>query len=128
MIAYDPERAPDPERWREAGQAERVDAVEAHHAGSKGPHPIVDRPRVHAALHVVVEDQLARDEPPEVRQALARLLAGGLARHEALHAIGRVASDALAATLAEGRFDARSYAKALDALTPAAARAAASPD
>jgi len=128
MIDYDADRAPDAKGWRSAGQADRVDAVEAHHAAARDPHPPTDRPRVHAALHVVVEDQLARGEPPEVRKALDRLVAGGLRRHEALHAIGRVASDALAATLAEGRFDARSYASALDALTPAAARAAASPD
>jgi len=115
---YDAEHAPEPARWLATEQAERVGAVERFHAASKAPHPPVERPRVHAALHVVVEDQLARADPPEAARAAARLVAGGWTRHDAVHAIGRVASDALAASLASGKFDPQAYARALDALDP----------
>jgi hypothetical protein len=120
-LEYDAEQAPEPAFWAAVPTEERVLAVEAHHAGLGTSHPKVERPRVHAALHVVVEDQLAGNAPPEAARALARLVAAGMARHAALHAIGRIASDALAASLASGRFDAAAYTRALDALTPAAA-------
>jgi hypothetical protein len=65
----------------------------------------------------VVETQLALGDPPEARRALERLVAGGLPRHEAVHAIGVVVADATSATM-EGRpFDARAYARELDRLT-----------
>lgn len=120
-LTYDADRGPDAARWSAAAAAERVAAVEAHHAALDGPHPPVERARVHAALHVVVEDQVARGDPPEAARALARLVGAGVPRHLAIHAIGRIASDALAASLASGRFDAAAYARALDALSAATA-------
>ena len=119
-LVYDAEQAPAPAGWAAASQEERVLAVEAHHAGLGAGHPPVERPRVHAALHVVVEDQVAGNSPTQAAQALARLVGAGVTRHAALHAIGRIASEALAASLASGRFDAHAYARALEALTPAA--------
>jgi hypothetical protein len=121
-LAYDAERGPDAARWRVAGMEERVMAVEAHHAALAVPHPPVERARVHAALHVVVEDQVARNDPPEAARALTRLVAAGASRHEAIHAIGRIASGALAASLEAGRFDAAAYARALDGLGPRGGR------
>jgi hypothetical protein len=115
---YDADRDPDLNAWKEASQDERLRAVEEHHRALGGPHPPMPKPRVHAALHLVVEDQLATGEPPEARRALERLVAGGLTRHEALHAVGRVAADALDAALAGGRFDREAYARALEALRP----------
>ncbi len=116
---YDADRAPEPGAWKAAAQEERLQAVEAHHLALARPHPPMQKPRVHAALHLVVEDQLASGEPPEARHALERLVAGGLARHDALHAIGRVAADALDAALTAGRFDHAAYARALETLRPA---------
>ena len=115
---YDADRAPEPGAWKAAAQEERLRSVEAHHLALARPHPPMPKPRVHAALHLVVEDQLASGEPPEVRRALERLVAGGLTRHDALHAVGRVAADALDAALTEGRFDLAAYARALDTLRP----------
>lgn len=115
---YDADRAPEPRAWKDVPQEERLRAVEAHHHALSRPHPPMPKPRVHAALHLVVEDQLASGEPPQARGAVERLVAGGLTRHEALHVVGRVAADALDAALAGGRFDAAAYARALDALGP----------
>ena len=64
------------------------------------------RPRLHAAVHAVVETQLASGAPPETRRALERLLAGGLPRHEAVHAIGLIVANATAAALDGRAFDA----------------------
>jgi hypothetical protein len=126
-MRYDADRGPDARAWTEADERERVAAVEAHHAALAGRHPPVPQPRLHAALHAVVENQLAQDEPPEARRALARLVASGLGRHDAVHAIATVAADAANATLAGGRFDRAGYARALDALTADAWRRAQEP-
>lgn len=115
---YDADRAPEPRAWKDATQEERLRAVEAHHRALTLPHPPTPKARVHAALHIVVEDQLAAAAPPEVRRAVERLVAAGLTRHDALHAVGRVAADALDAALSGGRFDAAAYARALDSLGP----------
>ncbi len=48
--------------------------------------------RLHAAIHTIVENQLAMGIP-EVRETLDRLLAEGLDRHDALHAIGMVLAE-----------------------------------
>ena len=44
------------------------------------------KPRLHAALHTAVENQLA-EHIVEVESALGRLMAEGLGRHDAVHAI-----------------------------------------
>lgn len=113
---YDAERAPEPEAWLAADEQGRVAAVEAHHRALARPHPATPKPRLHAAIHVVVEDQLATGEPPEARRALDRLVRGGRSRHEAVHAIADVVASAAQGALAGGRFDAAAYARALDAL------------
>jgi hypothetical protein len=46
--------------------------------------------RLHAAIHVVVENQVAVGDELPVRRALERLQGEGLDRHEAIHAIGSV--------------------------------------
>ena len=56
---------------------------------------LAQRDRMHALMHVIVENQVAIDDPPEVRPTLKRLLDAGLSRHEAIHAIGSVVAEAL---------------------------------
>ena len=46
--------------------------------------------QAHAAVHVVVENQVALGEETSARATLERLMREGLDRHEALHAIGSV--------------------------------------
>ena len=113
---YDADRAPDPDAWLATSEPLRLAAVEVHHRALARPHPATPKPRLHAAIHVVVEDQLAADRPPEARRALARLLASGRTRHEAVHAIADVVAGAAQAALSGARFDAGAYARALDAL------------
>jgi ATP/maltotriose-dependent transcriptional regulator MalT len=122
-VDYDADRAPDPAAWARTPEPERLAAVEAHHRGLRAPHPATPQPRVHAAIHVVVESQLASGAPPEARRALDRLVHGGLSRHEAIHAIADVAAAAVQRALGGASFDAAAYARALDALTAEAWRA-----
>ena len=44
----------------------------------------------HAAFHVVVENQVALGDETPVQATLVRLMAEGLDRHDAVHAIGSV--------------------------------------
>ena len=90
MTGYDPHTAPDPKEWLDTDEADRITHVEAydHDIGEDLPNPML-----HASAHVIVENQIASDDPPEVRQALKRLLAQGLDRHEAVHAIGTLVSE-----------------------------------
>jgi hypothetical protein len=45
---------------------------------------------VHALIHVIVENQVALGDKYPVKSVLSRLIAEGLNRHEAVHAIGSV--------------------------------------
>lgn len=47
-------------------------------------------PRLHLSMHVIVERQLAADEPPGVRAVARQLEKLGLSRHDIRHEIGRV--------------------------------------
>ncbi len=84
--SYNPEIAPSPADWLGMPEHERVRIVSTFHmvhrlkAGdTKG----------HAAMHVIVEHQIAMGFGPTVR-AMARLQAQGLSRHDSLHAVGSV--------------------------------------
>jgi hypothetical protein len=56
------------------------------------PHPGLDERglKVHVLLHVLIERQLDKKEPPEIMRALMRLQGRGEGRHEAIHAIAAV--------------------------------------
>ncbi len=115
-MEYDADTAPEPAAWLAADEAERLEAAERHHRGLT-EHARTPKPRLHAAIHQVVENQLALDDPPEARRALTRLLAGGLSRHEAVHAIGLLVANAAAAAMESRTHDPAVYARELDALT-----------
>jgi ATP/maltotriose-dependent transcriptional regulator MalT len=115
-VDYDADRAPEPAAWLAADEGERLAAVEAHHR-TLTSHAAQPKPRLHAAIHLVVEGQLATGDPPEARRALERLVAGGLPRHEAVHAIGLLVADAVGSALNGRRFDAAGYARELDLMT-----------
>ena len=91
MEGYDPERAPSVAEWLGLEEEQRLESVMAYH-----PNNGIDLPstRLHAAIHVVVESQLALGEPV-VGQAIARLRREGLRRHEAIHAVGSVVAEQL---------------------------------
>ena len=89
MNRYDPEAAPDPQRWLALDEGERKSLVEQYHRDERVDLPRRARP-IHAAIHTIVENQLALGDPPIVGATLERLLQEGLSRHEAIHAIGSV--------------------------------------
>jgi len=91
MFIYDPNNQPDAQTWLELPETKRMTAVEKHHKAARIKLP---SSRGHAALHVMVENQLAEGYEPSVR-AIARLTKEGLTRHDAVHAIGSVVSEHL---------------------------------
>jgi hypothetical protein len=87
MDKYDPMVAPDPGAWLALDESERMDLVEVFHI----EHGInLPNAHLHAIAHAVVENQIAAGEPILVREKLRQLMAQGLDRHDAIHAIGTV--------------------------------------
>ena len=91
MERYDPEIAPTGEDWLGIDEGERLLLVEEYHRDARIPMPQRAR-RLHASMHVIVENQLASNDEPVVR-ALARLMKESLSRHDAVHAIGSVVAE-----------------------------------
>ena len=50
----------------------------------------VVNPRLHIALEALVETQIAKNDPPEAREAYLKLQSLGVDAHEARHAVSRV--------------------------------------
>jgi len=97
LSRYDPEITPDPAQWLELDEQFRIDLAQKHHRAARLKLPNVT---LHAALHVVVENQIAEGLPCTVR-AMARLLKGGLSRHDAVHAVASVVATHLFTALKE---------------------------
>ena len=88
MNEYDPEHNPDPEWWLSLDESERADLAEE----SQREDEQLPSPRAHAAIHVIVENQIAMGDEIPVGATLHRLMREGLGRHDAVHAIGSVVS------------------------------------
>ncbi|ATU67001.1 hypothetical protein [Piscinibacter gummiphilus] len=86
---YDAEAAPEPGEWLALDEGERIRLAQSFHVNRKIRVP---RLKLHAVIHVVVENQLAMGFGPSCR-ALVRLQKQGLSRHDAVHAIGSVVMD-----------------------------------
>ncbi len=86
MEQYDPDRDLAPEEWLDLDEQERMMLVEDYHRRQRLRMPNL---AAHAAVHAIVENQLALGEAV-VAATFARLRGEGLDRHEALHAIGSV--------------------------------------
>jgi uncharacterized protein len=91
-MRYNADIAPDPHAWLETDEADRLIAIEAFHARVRDRSP---SPRLHALIHLVVENQLVMPDQEDVRETFARLRNEGLDRHEALHALGSVLAEQL---------------------------------
>lgn len=92
LDSYVPDAAPDAREWLALDEERRLALVLAHHAESGTPLP---NARLHAAIHVVVENQLALGDPAAVQETLERLQREQLSRHDAIHAIGTAVSELL---------------------------------
>jgi len=81
--SYDPHVPPDALAWLETDEKQRVELVKAYH------HSIGEMSQevVHSTLHVIVENQAIMGDKMPVKEKLRQLMAQGLDRHDAIHAI-----------------------------------------
>ena len=86
-FSYDPLTAPDPEMWLGLDEDERKILIESYHGDARIEVPNLT---MHAALHAVVETQIAMGDALPIRRKMVSLLASGLDRHDAIHAIASV--------------------------------------
>jgi hypothetical protein len=110
---YDPEIAPDAVSWLELDEQERIVLAERFHRTARIGLP---NARVHAALHAIVENQVALGVDAVVR-AMQRLVDQGLSRHDAVHAVASVLTDQL---YEQARLDSRDTPEVLNARYEAA--------
>jgi uncharacterized protein YoaH (UPF0181 family) len=89
-LKYDPLEAPELEEWLAIDEAERIQLAQDYHRCARGCLP---NERLHAVFHVVVENQIALGDEIPVQSTLQRLMAEGLDRHEAIHAIASVLAE-----------------------------------
>ncbi len=87
MKRYDPLIAPSPEEWESLDEGERIRLVEDYHRRARVSLP---NAKIHAALHVIVENQVALGDETPVRRTVERLMSEGLDRHDAIHAVASV--------------------------------------
>ena len=87
MTRYDPLTGPSLDYWRSLSEDEQIEQVLEYHRAARANVP---NERIHASLHVVVENQIALGDETPVADTLERLMAEDLDRHEALHAIASV--------------------------------------
>jgi len=87
MKKYDPYHPVDPKQWLALDEGERLDMILKYHRRAGDPLP---NPHIHAHFHTIVETQIAMGDELPVRATLERLMAEGLDRHDAIHAIASV--------------------------------------
>jgi hypothetical protein len=83
----DPDKTPDPKHWLAVDEDEKLHLVQQYHRKKRFRLP---NARVHAVMHVGVENQVALGDELPVRATLLRLMREGLSRHDAIHAVGTV--------------------------------------
>ena len=117
MKQYDPLEAPDSEEWLSLDEAERIELAQDYHRRARIRLP---NEKVHATLHATVENQIALGDETPVRRTVARLMAEGLDRHEAVHAIGLALVEHMSDVLSNAVSDAdpnQRYFAAIERLT-----------
>lgn len=114
MDRYDADLPPDPAEWLALDEQERTALVRRHHRGKVlRLHPEGFNVTIHAAIHAIIETQIAGVDPPITGETVTRLVAAGLRRHVAIHMVGEV----LLRTMTSGQlYDADRYAADLRAL------------
>ena len=98
MNRYDPLNEPKPDEWLAIDDQERVSLIAGFHKKA-GVH--LPNHTLHAAMHAVVENQLAEGVPVPC-ETLSRLIQEGLDRHDAVHAIGSVLAEHIFSVLNKG--------------------------
>jgi hypothetical protein len=113
-LKYDPHHDVDQTVWLALDEFERIDSVKEYHRRKRIRLP---NENVHAAIHVMVENQIALGDSYPASAVLSRLMNEGLDRHEAIHAIGSVLAEQLYGTLKAERSEADLNAVYLDKLS-----------
>jgi hypothetical protein len=85
--SYDPLQAPNAEEWLALGEDERMELAADHHTRARVELP---NGRVHAIMHVIVDNQAAMGDATLVHEKLRQLMAQGLNRHQSIHAMASV--------------------------------------
>jgi hypothetical protein len=98
LLQYDPHERVNSDAWLALEESERTRLVVRYHQRQRIwlPNEIV-----HAAIHVIVENQIALGDAFPAKAVLFRLMSEGLDRHEAVHAIGSVLSKTLFTAMCE---------------------------
>jgi hypothetical protein len=117
LLRYDPHEHIDCDAWLALEESERTWQVVRYHRKQRIRLP---NETIHAAIHVIVENQVALGDAFPAMAVLLRLISQGLDRHEAIHAIGSVLSDTLYTAMNEhvpsGDFN-QDYVEKLKSLT-----------
>jgi len=120
-MRYDPAVPPAAAEWLALDENEQIALVEDFHRRAG-----IDMPQatLHAAIHAVIEQQLAAQLAP-VANGFERLRTEGLDRHDAIHALGAVLAEHMRQLIA-GELDTAdpnaSYFVGLDRLSAASWR------
>jgi hypothetical protein len=112
-MRYDPDKPVDAAEWFALDESERQLIVKQYHKHARIRLP---SPTMHAIVHAAVETQVAQGHGAASR-ALERMMAEGLSRHDAVHAVGSVVAKHMFGIMKHHRaFDEDAYASDLDAL------------
>jgi len=95
-VTYNPLVDPAPDHWLDLSEQERIDAVLDHHRFDGLP---ASQAELHAVTHVVIETILAEGTVEGASAKLRELVADGLDRHEAIHAMGTAVAGVIFETL-----------------------------
>jgi HD superfamily phosphodiesterase len=97
-LQYDPNEHINSDAWLALDESERIQLVRRYHRRQRIRLP---NETIHAAVHVIVENQVALGDAFPAKAALLRLMKEGLDRHEAIHAIGSVLSEEIFVAISE---------------------------
>ena len=119
MDTYDPDAAPDPEAWLALDEGDRRALILAHHEGRfpDALHTEGSSEILHAALHGIVENQVASGSPAAAGRAVDRMTRDSLRRHAAVHAVMQVLAEHMGRLSGGQKFDHAAYERDLDRLT-----------
>lgn len=113
-MRYDPDKPIDPGQWQALDEMEQQLMIERYHKRARIHLPSA---RMHAIMHAAIETQLA-DGRASATNALDRMLAQGLSRHDAIHALGSVLAKHIYRVMKEQTpFEDAAYDADLDALS-----------
>ena len=102
LLRYNPHQHIISDAWIALDESERMRLVARYHRRQRIRLP---NETIHAAVHVIVENQVALGDAFPVKAVLFRLMNEGLDRHEAIHAIGSVLSEKLFEVMSEGHVE-----------------------